>query len=86
MPLFWTLVFLLNGLSFCQSEPFELLTWYIENWAGYETISIIIPLLPWIIMFLFWIIRPVYFYTIGEYKRQLRLRKALSDAQPVRVK
>lgn len=62
----WLLILALNLLNFT-------LVWIPLLgliYDGYVAISIIMALIPWVTLFLLWIFRPQYFYTIGEYRRR----------------
>lgn len=46
--------------------------------AEWNAGSIVLPLLPWIVLFLLWIYRPHYFYTINGYRRHRKLQGNVS--------
>lgn len=63
-------------LSFNVSTFTLKYTAYNLAYSEWIVVMVIVPLLPWATLFVLWIFRPQYFYTVGGYCRHRRLRRS----------
>jgi len=92
----WLLV---AGLNFGNIMFFPPLNLWTTNstivlkifWTSgqYLAAGVLLPLLPWIVLFLMWIVRPQYFYTIRDYRKEYqkhRREQLAMSSQGMRLK